>query len=259
MAPGATMAETTRPAPLTLPPLGASVWMTVAYASLQEVVDDAVSRCPAPRVLEAGCGSTTRVRLPARAVLTGIDLSPVQLERNTHLHQKIHGDLQRHDFGTQRFDLIICWDVLEHVPDPEAAMRTMLSALADDGLLLIAVPNVWSVKGIVTRLTPFAVHAWFYRNIIGDRRVGREHSDQFPTVLSPAMAPQRMLRQAAAHGCEPVYFVLYESLVQRTVRERSRLANLGFSLLGRLAALLTRGRSTLLQSDAMLVLRRPAR
>lgn len=230
--------------------------MDAAYAALQQVVDEAVAQCPTPRVLEAGCGSTTRVRLPATAQLTGIDLSPVQLERNTHLHHKILGDLQRHDFGAEVFDFVICWDVLEHVPDPTAAMRTMISALAPDGLLIIAVPNVWSVKGLITKCTPFAVHAWFYRYIIGDRRVGREHSDQFPTVLSTAMAPRQMIRAAESRGCVPVLHVLYESGVQRTVREKYAIADIGFALIGRVAALLSAGRSTLLQSDTMLVLRR---
>jgi SAM-dependent methyltransferase len=44
----------------------------------------------------------------------------------------------------RRFDAIVCLDVLEHVPDPEALVREMAGMLADRGCLLVHAP-FWAV------------------------------------------------------------------------------------------------------------------
>ncbi len=41
---------------------------------------------------------------------------------------------------TNKYDLIICTEVLEHVPDPTAAFKKMVSLLSPNGVLVISVP-----------------------------------------------------------------------------------------------------------------------
>jgi SAM-dependent methyltransferase len=41
---------------------------------------------------------------------------------------------------TTKYDLIICTEVLEHVPDPAAAFKKMVSLLSPKGTLVISVP-----------------------------------------------------------------------------------------------------------------------
>lgn len=43
---------------------------------------------------------------------------------------------------TGKYDLILCTEVLEHVPDPVSAFDTMFELLASEGLLVITVPIV---------------------------------------------------------------------------------------------------------------------
>ncbi len=85
-------------------------------------VDAVVARLlagrPAPRVLEAGCGSSSRVALPAGRWLVGVDIAPRQLDKNTVLDEKHLGDLQTFSLPGAGFDLILCWDVIEHLPHP---------------------------------------------------------------------------------------------------------------------------------------------
>lgn len=188
--------------------------------------------------------------------MTGIDISADQLARNARLDRKVLGDVQRHDFGDAQFDVVICWDVLEHVPDPTAAMRTMTRCLAPRGILIVAVPHVWSIKGLVTKFTPFAVHAWYYRHIIGDKRVGVTQSDQFATVLALAMAPGRLVKSAATLGCDTLCRVVYQGPVQRTMRARFRSADMTFWLFGMIMRFVTLGRTNLLCSDVVLVFQR---
>lgn len=51
------------------------------------------------------------------------------------------------DFDTdERFDSIFMLDLLEHVVDPVAVLRKVASYLADDGILIVHVPNAMAVN-----------------------------------------------------------------------------------------------------------------
>jgi len=231
--------------------------MSAANAKLQSVVDGLLARGRSLRVLEAGCGSTSHLRLPENRWLVGIDISPRQLERHSSLNDRIAGDLQAHTWRPGEFDLIVCWDVLEHLPNPAAAIDRMFGALNDEGLVVLALPNRYSLKGWITRLTPFAVHVWFYRYILGDKRP-RNELDQFPTHFRAEVAPAQILARARSAGLVIEYCDLYEGPVQTHLRQRSVLANLAFSAVGALSMLLTLGHYNANHSDCMIVLRKPA-
>ncbi len=48
-----------------------------------------------------------------------------------------------------RFETIILGEVLEHLDNPGAALRNLSRLLADNGVLIITVPNAFSMPGIV--------------------------------------------------------------------------------------------------------------
>ena len=56
-------------------------------------------------------------------------------QKGIHLHQEIH------KVEGQKFDAITLWHVLEHLPDLDGQIKTMVSLLEDEGVLIIAVPN----------------------------------------------------------------------------------------------------------------------
>lgn len=65
---------------------------------------------------------------------------------------KGHGNVQSGLFSASRytkeqFDVITAFDVFEHVLDPNVFLRDAFSLLKDDGLLVLAVPNVRSMGG----------------------------------------------------------------------------------------------------------------
>jgi SAM-dependent methyltransferase len=47
-------------------------------------------------------------------------------------------------FAPHSFDLVTMWDVVEHVPDPQALLRQARSLLKPDGWLLVETQNVTS-------------------------------------------------------------------------------------------------------------------
>jgi len=211
----------------------------------------------APRVLEAGCGSSSRVALPAGRWLVGVDIAQRQLDRNTVLDEKHLGDLQTFSLPGEGFDLILCWDVVEHLPHPARALAQMKSALRPGGSLVLAFPNLWSLKGLVTKFTPYKVHEWFYRYVIGDRRATNEW-DQFGTTFRFCIAPPAMRRWATRSGLEIVYDEVYEGPVQSGLRADRGYMDLGFGALGFLSRLFSLGKLDLGLSDCVMVLRKPA-
>jgi ubiquinone/menaquinone biosynthesis C-methylase UbiE len=92
------------------------------FSNLQTFVDAELRDKPV-RLLEAGCGSASNLQFGDNVWLMGIDISQKQLERNTTLHEKIVGDIQNYEFPPDSVDAVICWDVLEHLPQPQLALR----------------------------------------------------------------------------------------------------------------------------------------
>lgn len=63
-------------------------------------------------------------------------------------HERIYpGVLEEQHFPTGHFDVVTWHDVLEHVPDPKAALRECLRILKDDGQLIIDWPAFWRPEG----------------------------------------------------------------------------------------------------------------
>ena len=228
-------------------------------AQLQAVLDELLHGRDQLRVLEAGCGSTSHVRLPEGATLVGIDISEKQLARNTRLDERILGDLQVHDLGVETFDVIICWDVLEHLPEPERALERFVRAIRRDGVIVLALPHARSLKGLVTKATPHAFHVWFYRRILGKPLAGTDDRAPFPTFMRNSIIPDRIVQFAAAHGLHDELVLLYEGGVQLGVRRKSRLVDLAFDVVGRVSRAATRGAYDANQTDAILVLRKANR
>ena len=105
----------------------------------------------ARRVLELGCGegafaAAYRARNPA-AHYTGIEVhAPSAAIAEPHVDRLLLGDFEAMDddevSGGEPFDLIVMGDVLEHMTDADRVLARLNGLLADDGHLLVSVPNV---------------------------------------------------------------------------------------------------------------------
>jgi 2-polyprenyl-3-methyl-5-hydroxy-6-metoxy-1,4-benzoquinol methylase len=222
------------------------------------VLDRALADRDAITVLDAGCGASTHLffRQPAR--LVGIDTSRRQLDRNAELDEKIVGDVQTHTFGANTFDVVIAWQVLEHLPHPEQALERFRDATKDGGLLVLSLPNVLSVKGLVTKFTPHAFHVWAYRRVFGMKDAGTEDRAPFPTFLRFSIRPAGIIRFARENGFAVEYFHSFEWHVQTQLRERVHLVGPVWRLVRALVRILTAGRVDAERTDFIVVLRRTA-
>jgi 2-polyprenyl-3-methyl-5-hydroxy-6-metoxy-1,4-benzoquinol methylase len=98
------------------------------------------------RILDAGCGEGhvtewLREALPDSAV-TGVDGRPEALEafrvRNPGVRAQV-ADLRSLPFGDGDFDLVVCAEVLEHLPEPGAVLRELDRVCS--GHLFLTVPH----------------------------------------------------------------------------------------------------------------------
>lgn len=106
--------------------------------------------------LEGGCGlgdfSLEMLKFgPSRMV--AVDISPKLVarlaERSTSIETRTADVLALPDTVPESFDVVVSSEVIEHTPDPKAAVRSLLSRVASGGYLALSVPNrrwIWLLR-----------------------------------------------------------------------------------------------------------------
>jgi SAM-dependent methyltransferase len=109
---------------------------------------DLLPRGPLVRVIDVGCGDGRHLRAAAArgcyAVGIDYDLAALRATRSqltAHRPQIVAADAAHLPFGDGAFDVAICTETLEHLPDDRAAVREITRVLAAGGMLLGAVPS----------------------------------------------------------------------------------------------------------------------
>ncbi|MGZ3621859.1 MAG: class I SAM-dependent methyltransferase [Ktedonobacteraceae bacterium] len=173
---------------------------------LQAVLDMQLKDRKTLKALDAGCGYRSYIRLPENAEVVGIDISEEELLKNNTAPEKIVGDIQTYEFPSSDFDVIVCWWVLEHLPYPEKALDNFLRSLKEDGIIILAVPNVLSIKGLLTKYTPYWLHVWYHRFLHGEKNFS-----PFPTFLRLTISPWALRNFAVRNNLSIIYSSLYET------------------------------------------------
>jgi 2-polyprenyl-3-methyl-5-hydroxy-6-metoxy-1,4-benzoquinol methylase len=98
------------------------------------------------RVLDAGCGEGYGAALLAAAgaaSVVGVDVGEPTIE---HARERYGGEFRVADvaelpFDAGSFDLVVCFETIEHVANASEAVSELRRVLADDGVLVISTPN----------------------------------------------------------------------------------------------------------------------
>ena len=106
------------------------------------------------KVLDIGCGGGILVESMVKrgAHVTGIDASPalintakqhaMQSELNTENYEYVCSSIEAYALlHKQKFDIITCMELLEHVPDPGALLKTCTTLLKPQGKLFLSTLN----------------------------------------------------------------------------------------------------------------------
>ncbi|MGY3548010.1 SAM-dependent methyltransferase [Bradyrhizobium sp. USDA 4472] len=176
-------------------------------------------------IYEAGGGSSSFLPMDVlgRSYVTVVDIDEDQVRNNTYADEAMLGDVQTYRFGSETFDLVICYNVIEHLPDVEAALLNFRDALKPGGMMLIGAPNPRSLSGVVTKYSPHWFHVWFYRNIRGIKTAGMPGQAPFPTFFHPLVTLSKLEAFAAAQGLETIYRREVESPRYPEMRRRTPL------------------------------------
>jgi SAM-dependent methyltransferase len=237
---------------------GGSLQGLAEVQSVQAAIDEHIANIETVEVLEAGCGSLSRVSLGDHKHVVGLDIDAPMLENNQALDEKILGDVETYEFPPDSFDLIVCWYVFEHLPHPEEAMARFSHAIRPGGLIVLALPNVMSLKGIITKYTPFRFHVWFRRNMLGVKNAGTPGHGPFPTFLPYSISPEGMRELAARNGLSVAYLGMFEDNQQVRMRTKFHVTGKLWGFVQRATALLTGGRLESAKTECVVVLRATA-
>lgn len=100
----------------------------------------------AGRLLDVGCSAGSFLTIAEEA---GWQVAGLEFSRDTaELGRKLYGvpievgDLLSHPFSPGAFDAVTLWDVVEHLPDPLAALRSARELLTPGGYIALSTPNI---------------------------------------------------------------------------------------------------------------------
>lgn len=130
----------------------------------------AVPRGAPPRLLDAGCGPGYFVRAARDA---GFDACGVEVSRyavefaQRELGVDVrHGTVSVPDLPAGSFDVVTMWDVIEHLPEPLAALRAVAGVLRPGGLFMLSTGDYASLvarlSGRHWHLFNLPEHLWFF-------------------------------------------------------------------------------------------------
>ncbi len=99
-------------------------------------------------MLDLGCGNGAQTIYFASSVrkLVGVDVVPIESSEanvGTKAFDFIKSDAGNLPFGRQSFDLVTAFEVLEHFPDDQLALKEVSRILKFSGRCLFSVPNKW--------------------------------------------------------------------------------------------------------------------
>lgn len=149
-------------------------------------------------------------RLKGRvAKLIGLDVDPAVLENPSVDEALVFAPGTAYPLPDASVDLITSWATLEHIAEPEPAVREIERILKPGGWFCAWTPNKWGYVGLGARLLPNSLHAKFLKGLQAER----QEVDVFPTTyrmntmgdLKRLFPTDRFEHFSFAHNGPPAY------------------------------------------------------
>jgi SAM-dependent methyltransferase len=156
------------------------------------------------KVLDAGCGVGYGSSILAQAGATrvvGVDLDADAVTATNAAGDRrveaVQGDVRQLPFGDGEFDVVVCFETIEHIEEGEVALREFRRVLDPAGLLVVSSPN----RGVYPPGNEHHVHEYTPGELVAAvealfpavRRI-RQHA-WVATTLTPSDQPPQALEQ----------------------------------------------------------------
>lgn len=154
-------------------------------------------------ILSVGCGPSEGLDwlLPLtddNGIILGLDADKLHAPQTPKQIHFITGLLQEPPLAAEAFDVVLALDVLEHIEDDVAALRSARNLLKKDGLLLVTVPALpilWGGQDVVSqhfrRYTRRSLDTLFKNAGLTNYEI-----NYFNTLLFPMAASVRLTTRA---------------------------------------------------------------
>lgn len=181
------------------------------------------------RVLEVGCGKGAfHAFLPAGVAYVGLEFNDEAVRKANAAGLDVRKEtIERHAAAHPgRYDAVCTFQVLEHVPRPDTFLDGCVAALADGGLLIVAVPAEDSFLAVAANapfnMPPHHALRWTDRAL---RNMARRRRLDVVELWHEPVAPFH--RDWQEHTLAHHYFALHGSGGARLVDTRLRYRAIG--------------------------------
>jgi len=184
---------------------------TVGYAVRKPLLEWLRSQqVDGQRVLDVGCGDD-----PYGELLTGA-AEVVGFDMPGNPHADLHGSIEAIPVADASFDVVLCIQVLEHVPDPPAAVRELRRVVRPGGRVLASTHGVYPFHP-----NPDDFWRWTHHGL---ERLFHESGDWSSVTVQPGAGTAATVAMVVAHVIDLLF-------------KRSRVRPLGTPLVVGLNAL----------------------
>jgi SAM-dependent methyltransferase len=175
-------------------------WWFVGRRAIVEMLIRKLALPKNPKILEAGCGTGGNLRMLAQhGQLSAMEIDEVAciIANERQVTQVLQGSLPNNIPFSEKYDLIVILDVLEHVEDDKAALLALRSRLKSGGWLLVTVPAyqfLWSQHDEINHHKRRYVLKGL-KQLVRKAGFAVNYSSYFNTFLFPVVALVRSLRK----------------------------------------------------------------
>ena len=201
---------------------------------------------PGAHVLDIGCGSgrhTAAAYEQPHVSVVGVDVSRndiVEARNRLLFHDRLgaHGggawmlsaaDITRLPFADNRFDLVICSEVMEHIPEERSAVAEIVRVLKPGGMLVVSVPRYfpericWLLSDAYHQMPGGHIRIYHKRRLIRLLSAGGVQK-QFNHYAHSLHAPYWWLKCLVGHDRGDVALVnMYQRLLTWDIMKKPRM------------------------------------
>jgi 2-polyprenyl-3-methyl-5-hydroxy-6-metoxy-1,4-benzoquinol methylase len=158
------------------------------------------------KILDAGCGS--RNQLISRKeveLLIGCDIDECSIKENDDISVGVLSNIEEMGFRESKFDLIMSFDMIEHLKNPQAFIKDASKCLKQGGIIFLVTPNRNSLFGIIARLMPYKVKVHLTRFFSGSLTSNKVHWYRLN-------CPSSIVKALASNGFDNIRITLLNRL-----------------------------------------------